>query len=76
MSVSEKRLGANGKPSAPVTATWQVPKASEALEVALKLLIEGEVSRRERGSPGRGGSAQFECVSQHLAMVAGGGVRA
>ena len=29
VSVSEKRLGANGKPAAPVTATWQVPKASK-----------------------------------------------
>ena len=28
VSVSEKRLGASGKPSPPVTATWQVPKAS------------------------------------------------
>jgi type VI secretion system Hcp family effector len=27
VSVSEKRLGAGGKPSPPVTATWQVPRA-------------------------------------------------
>ena len=29
VSVSEKRLGAGGKPAAPVTATWQVPRASK-----------------------------------------------
>jgi type VI secretion system secreted protein Hcp len=28
VSVSEKRLDASGKPAPPVTATWQVPKAS------------------------------------------------
>ncbi|MGZ8634058.1 MAG: Hcp family type VI secretion system effector [Solirubrobacteraceae bacterium] len=28
VSVSEKRLGASGQPAAPVTATWQVPRAS------------------------------------------------
>ena len=29
VSVSEKRLGAGGKPAPPVTATWQVPRASK-----------------------------------------------
>ena len=29
VTVSEKRLGAGGKPGPPVTATWQVPKASK-----------------------------------------------
>ena len=29
VSVSEKRLGANGQPAPPVTATWQVPRASK-----------------------------------------------
>ena len=29
VSVSEKRLGASGQPAPPVTATWQVPRASK-----------------------------------------------